>query len=1190
MRFRAVVALFGLSSAFGLSAQTGTFWTSTTPRKEVSTSEVRIQPDAYRMVAHSAEQLVTFFGADVVGVHEVDLPHPSGGTERVRYWPNSVMHPELAARYPSIRTFSGESLDRPGVMVRLDLTPHGFHAMVMDEANGWWFIDPYVHGDLERSVVYRKSDYRRRSSMGPMSCGYDEVNDMEAADRMSREWMHTMGDARVGDCQLRTYRLALSCTAEYANFHGSNATMNRVNAQFERDATLTMVLVPNTDALIFLTAATDPFSNGNGSAMLGENQTICDNVIGSANYDIGHVFSTGGGGVAYLNSPCNNSLKAGGVTGQPSPINDPFDIDYVAHEMGHQYGGRHTQNNNCNRSAAAAFEPGSASTIMGYAGICSPNVQNNSDAYFHGYSMQEMAANITVGTSSTCPVVTASGNAIPDVDAGPDRTIPRSTPFLLTASGTDINATNVLSYCWEQMDNQVSTQPPVATSTNGPNFRSFNPSAGPQRYVPALPAVVAGTPTTWEVLSSVARTYNFRVTVRDNVSGAGCNDQDNMVVNVSGTAGPFLVTVPNTNVSWSASSSRTITWDVAGTNTAPVNTALVDILLSVDGGLTYPFTLATATPNDGSHSVLIPSGAATTTARVMVRANGNIFYDISNVNFTITPASIPDYTITVVDPVSTVCSPQDAMYMIGTTAILGYAQSIDLSVSGLPPGLTATIVPAAILPGASATLTISGTGSLPPGDVPFTLQAVSASGNRSVPLELRIRSTPAQVALTLPLPGATGVAPGSTLSWGAVTSADSYTVTIATDAALLNVVESATGITGTTFAPVLATAPSTTYHWAVRAIGTCGNGQLSGVRSFTTSACHPVEVRVIIDRYGNETTWQLVQGSVVVASGGPYAQLPANGTQAQPTIPLCLPAGCYELRVFDSFGDGNCCAYGAGSVQVVELPSIVLANVSQDIEIGAPAVVPFCVPTGLSLVSSVWLDGAYSSATGNMRDDLRVAGLIPAQEPYTGLGMVQIGGGGETVQAGVFAVEGSNAIVDWVRLELRQDNDPSVIVATRQALLQRDGDIVDVDGVSPVTFPVAPGVHRLVVRHRNHFGCMTLTSLSVVGNTATIDLRAAATATFGNGARRIAGASAFMWSGNVLVDDLLKYTGVDNDRDPILQTVGGTVPTATTTGYLQADVNLDGVVKYSGVNNDRDPILSNIGGSVPTSTLQEQVP
>lgn len=1204
MFFRVSFLVGGAFALVAASAQRTTFWSDVVDLRTGPGVERRILPDEHLSYAIDAMVLGALLPEPRGMATELRLPRPDGGAERFRIWPNTVMHPELAARYPDIRTFAGVSLERPHVQVRLDLTMHGFHAMVMDDRDGWWFIDPYAFGDRDHIIVYRKDRFRKQGAGATLSCGYEAVNDLPAAEQQSRAWIEEMGTDRVGDCQLRTYRLALACTGEYANYHGSNTTnnnkgpalaamvtsMNRVNGIYERDATLTMVLVPNTDDLIYLSASTDPYSNTNGSAMLGQNQTACDGVIGSANYDIGHVFSTGGGGVAYLNSPCNNSLKAGGVTGQPNPVGDPFDVDYVAHEMGHQYGGNHTQNNNCNRASVAAFEPGSASTIMGYAGICSPNVQNNSDAYFHGFSMQEMAANITVGTSSTCPVVTPSGNIAPTVSAGPDRTIPRSTPFVLTATGNDANVGNTLSYCWEQMNNQVSTQPPVATSASGPNFRSLLPTAGPERYFPALSAVVAGTTPTWEVLASVARTYNFRVTVRDNAPGAGCNDQDDMVVTVAGSAGPFVVTQPNTNVSWAAGSTQTVTWDVASTNVAPVSCANVDILLSVDGGFTYPHTLLTATANDGTQSVTLPLIPASSTARIMVRANGNIFYDISNVNFAITVPSSPDYALSVPSTTVSVCQPANAVFTVQTSSLAGYTQPITLGTTGLPPGLTASFSPNPITPGANSTLTISGTQNMPVGPVGFTLTATSASANRTVPLTVVINDSPGTVVRTGPVDGATDVAPGSPLSWDPTPGAVSYALQIATDPGMVNILESAVGITTTSFTPGSAVASASTYYWTVQAVNDCGFGPVAPAWSFTTAACYPLMVNITIDRYGNETTWQLLSDGDVIASGGPYAQLAGNGTQVQPSVNLCVPAGCYELRVFDSFGDGNCCAYGAGVIEVEDGFGQQLAFVSEDINIGAPAVRNFCVPVQLPLQASAWLDGAYVTGDGLMRDALRTSGLLPITEPYTALGYPAFGGGGEQAIEGLFGVSGNNAPVDWVRVELRQSSDPSVVVAVRHGLIQRDGDIVDVDGSSPLAFSVAPGPYRVAVRHRNHFGCLSANDVILGPVNVPFDLRSSATPVFGTNARKVVGATSFLWAGNVLPDDVIKYSGSANDRDPILTAIGGSVPTASVTGYLPADVNLDGTVKYVGTGNDRDPILLNVGGSVPTATIVEQLP
>jgi hypothetical protein len=708
--------------------------------------------------------------------------------------------------------------------------------------------------------------------------------------------------------------------------------------------------------------------------------------------------------------------------------------------------------------------------------------------------------------------------------------------------------------------------------------------------VPALSAVVAGTTPTWEVLASVGRTYNFRVTVRDNAPGAGCNDQDDMVVTVSGTAGPFVVTQPNTAVTWNAGGTHTVTWDVASTNVAPVGTVNVDVLLSVDGGFTYPYTLLTATPNDGSQSVTLPLIPATTTARVMVRANGNIFYDISNTNFSIAAASLPDYSVAVDPQSAAACRPAGAEYSVQTTSVLGYSQPITCAVSGLPVGLSSTFSTNPVVPGSSTVLSLGATAAIAPGTYPFTLSTTSASGNRTIALQLVVTDVPGAVTLNAPADGAVDVSPGSALSWSASPGATSYTVTIASDAGMSNVVEQVSGVAGTAFSPAIARAPNSTYHWRVSASNACGAAPPSPVRSFTTASCFPIVVNITIDRYGDETTWQLLSGSTVIASGGPYAQLAGNGTQVQPAVNLCVPAGCYELRVFDSFGDGNCCAYGAGVIEVEDGFGQQLAFVSQDINVGAPAVRNFCVPVLLPLQASVWLDGAYVAADGLMRDALRTGGLLPTTEPYTALGYPAVGGGGEQVLEGVLGVGGGNAAVDWVRVELRQSTDPSIVVAVRHGLLQRDGDIVDMNGTSALGFAVAPGAYRVAVRHRNHFGCMGATDVTLGATTTVLDLRLSATAVFGTDARRVSGSSAFLWAGNVLPDDAIKYTGPANDRDPILSAIGGSVPTATVTGYLPEDVNLDGAVKYVGPGNDRDPILLSIGGSIPTATITEQLP
>ncbi len=427
-----------------------------------------------------------------------------------------------------------------------------------------------------------------------------------------------------------------------------NTTVNRVTGIFERDLSIRLTLVANNDQIIF----TDPtrYSNNNGFAMLNENQAIIDSIIGNANYDIGHVFSTGEGGVARRPSVCRDTIKAQGVTGRPEPIGDAFDVDFVAHEMGHQFGANHTFNadgNNVgscgggNRNDTTGFEPGGGSTIMAYAGIClGQDLQSQSDDYFHAASIDEIIDNVTAATGSTCGTETATGNAMPTAVAGADYTIPRQTPFLLNGTGND-TAGDTLTFGWEEFDAGAAwTNATVLPNTDADGnaraiFRSFKPAASSTRTFPALASILDGSNrNSGESLPTIDRTMRFRLTVRDGKGGVNHND---MTVRVESGAGPFEVTSPNTALNWDANSQQTITWNVANTSAAPVSCTNVHILISTDGGNTFPTTLALNTPNDGSAIVTLPN-QATALGRVKVECAGNIFFDISNANFSIGPA------------------------------------------------------------------------------------------------------------------------------------------------------------------------------------------------------------------------------------------------------------------------------------------------------------------------------------------------------------------------------------------------------------------------------------------------------------------------------------------------------------------------------------------------------------------------
>ena len=566
----------------------------------------------------------------------IEFPTSNGEIQKFRVYEASVLDALLQAQYPTIRSYTAQGIDDPSAIARFSYSDSGLNVMISSANYGTIYIDPYTK-DLNQYISYATNSLPEDSRS--FECLVQDTLQDEVV----------LSPLNADDGKLRTYRLALACTGEYAQYHlnnqgipssatdevkkaavltAMNTAMTRINGVFEKEIALTMVIIANNTEIIFLNAGSDPYTNNNGGAMLGQNQSTINSIIGAANYDIGHVFSTGGGGIASLGSVCGSS-KAQGVTGLPQPIGDDFYINYVAHEMGHQFRANHTQNNSCNRNNATSMEPGSASTIMGYAGICSPNVQSDSDAYFHAISIQEMWGFISILGGSACPVETNTGNAPPTADAGLDFTIPRTTPFILKGIATDPDTEDVLSHNWEQMNPQIGTMPPQNTSAFGPMFRSENSLISPNRYMPKLSTVLNGqTQTTWEVVPSVSRTMKFRYTVRDNVAGGSSSASDDTVITVDGDSGPFVVTSQNTSTTWSPQSNETITWDVAGTDVAPVDSPNVDILFSTNGGQTYDVVIAEDIPNNGSAAISAPN-LNTTSGRFMIISSNNIFYDIN---------------------------------------------------------------------------------------------------------------------------------------------------------------------------------------------------------------------------------------------------------------------------------------------------------------------------------------------------------------------------------------------------------------------------------------------------------------------------------------------------------------------------------------------------------------------------------
>ncbi|GAA4066539.1 zinc-dependent metalloprotease family protein [Flavobacterium cheonanense] len=821
------VALLAMTS-FAFAQQKGSFWKTST-NKNVPLLESRMQlpeknlldldVDAMKATLSSSPKRDLSLKSAVI----VSLPNTDGEMEQFRIYENSNMDPALAARYPEIKSYIGIGINNPTSKAYFSMSPLGFKSMVIGPDQSAVFIEPFSQ-DLKTYSVYKKAD--KAKSFSPFECSVVEEVSSSIEDLALRP--------NADDSTLRTFRLAVSTTGEYTAYFGGtkalalaaiNNTMTRVNGVFENDFAVRMILIANNDAVIYTDAASDPYTTSYNSQL----QTTLTNVIGSANYDVGHLFVRAGnnGNAGCIGCVCN-AAKGSGFTSSTIPTGDTFDIDYVAHEIGHQFGANHTFSMN-NEGTGVNMEPGSGSTIMGYAGITSQDVQTNSDAYFHAASIQQVTNNVK---TKTCQTNTATGNSVPTALAGLDYTIPKSTPFMLTGSGTDANG-DVLTYNWEQFDNAASTATGAssaasATRTSGPTFRSYNSSTSPVRYFPNMTRVLAGATTTAgteitvEALPSVARTMNFRLTVRDNRAGGSANNSDDMIVTVNGTAGPFSVSSPNTAVSYVGGSSQTVTWAVAGTTANGVNCANVDILLSTDGGASWS-TLLAATPNDGTQAVTIPNTPGTTN-RIMVKGTNHIFFDVSNTNFTITSG--------VTDTVAPTAPILAASVTTQTSTNLSWSGATDnVAVTGYDVYRGATLI------GTTASTTFAVTGLTASNTYSFTVRAKDAAGNVSadsnsvsVTTLVPVVDTTAPTAPTLSASGTTQTT--TNLSWTGAT--DNVGVT-GYDVLRNGVVIGSTS-TATTFAVTGLTA-STSYAFNVRAKDAAGNISVnSNTVSVTTLA------------------------------------------------------------------------------------------------------------------------------------------------------------------------------------------------------------------------------------------------------------------------------------------------------------------------------------------------------------------
>ncbi len=773
----------------------------------------------------------------------VNFPDAKGVVKQFSVLQTEVMHPELAKKYPTIGTYVGVGVDNPTEVIRFSYDKNtGLQGAIITEA-GTQMIRP------------------QSATAFTMYAAHAEQHDTEFECHVAsfaRKKLRTANTKRnADDAKLRRYRLALSVSGDYAGFFldGTEsddterrtkvmaamvATMNRVNGIFERDFGVTMQIIPENDAVIFLDAANDPYAGDLNDAL----QQTLDSAIGTAAYDVGHLFHhevSIYGNAGCIACVCTDGEKGSGFTVHSDPGSDHFSM-IVAHEFGHQFGGYHVQSSEgCRSGENSEVEPGSGSSIMGYAGICSPDVQENPDDYFNYVDIRDVA--IWTINNSNCAEIIDTGNTAPVVDAGNDYVIPASTPFVLEGSATDVDADDVLTYCWEQNDPEDpnSFETPSPTWQFGPLFRSKLPTASPVRYMPALEDVLVGVLTpTWEVLPSVSRTMRFELTVRDNALQAGQSQTDGIDIEVTDTAGPFVVTSPQTAETWKVGEEVAVAWNVANTNLSPVNATEVDILLSVDGGFTYPHVLQEKTANDGEASFILPYVESTTTARIMVRGSDNIFFSLNPINFAIQAS---DFQFSIGNPNLEVCQPNDLEFTIAYRTFLDFEEEVSLSVLGLPDGMTAQFTPATIS-GVHETTTpigvsISGIENVAVGSYEIAVRGIAVSGvEKLMPISVRVfQADIAPVSLELPNNAATDVTMETGFQWSEDVNASSYEIEIATDVAFTNIIEVQRVEENRYQASNIA--HSTIYYWRVSSENSCGVVAVSDVYSFTTACTAP---------------------------------------------------------------------------------------------------------------------------------------------------------------------------------------------------------------------------------------------------------------------------------------------------------------------------------------------------------------